>query len=181
MTELVTLAICAAWLGCLFVALNAWSANQRRISVVVLGCIALGAVLVLARDRLQGLEWLRSERLRSDAVAIAALVPCVATGLGVVSTRTGRHSTWMLATGILVALAATFAGVGAIAIGRAGWYWEFVTVVVAGAAIAALGALGALRRAAGANERIVFGTAGTFGVFVAISGGAMLLAWRSIA
>jgi hypothetical protein len=181
MTELVTLALCAAWLGCLFIALNAWSANQRRVTVVVLACIALGVVLILARDRFQGFEWLRSERLRSDAVAIAALVPCVATSLGVLSARTARRSTWMLVIGILVAFSATFAGIGAIAIGRAGWYWEFVTVVVAGVAMATLGTVGASRGDAGVNERIAFGAAATFGTFVAIGGGAMLVAWRSIA
>jgi hypothetical protein len=174
-------AVVAAWLACTFTILQLLELHARRALAAMVGVVAVGALALATRNHELGLEWLRSTRLRSDALALAVLPAALATATGVATTARARRSTWGPAAASMAALACAVTGVAALAIGRSGWYWEFVAVIVAGALLLLVGAATALRREVGPNERITYVGAALFGGFLVVGGSALLVAWRSLA
>ncbi len=173
--------VALAWLACVFTALQLADADERRGFVPLVLTLAAGAGIVLGRTGEFGVEWLRSASLRSDAYALGALPASVAVALATHATEDVRRSRWAPATAAIAALCCAAVGIAALAIGRSGWYWEFVAVIVGGVALAGVGLSAVLRRGASAEVRVVFGAAIAFGAFLAGGGVLLLVAWRSLA
>jgi hypothetical protein len=173
-----TVAVACTWAVAVFAALQLASTRHPRALATLMALLALGVALIGLRTGTFGYAWLRHERLRSDALALGALVPLVATTAALFGARATR-TTWGMACGIASSTCCGVAGFAALVVGRSGWYWEFVAIIVAGAAFLAFGAMGATSRALGPNRRIVAGTAALFGCFLAVGGGLLLVAWNA--
>lgn len=181
MLELVAYgAVAVAWLLCLFTVLQLSAPGSRRALVAMSLVLIAGIAVVAARNRTIGVGWMQNAELRSDAIALGVLPATIATCIGVLVAGSTARS-WATPTALLSCLACAIASFAALAIGRSGWYWEFVAAIVAGLLMAAVGSTAALRRDSSANERLVYGAAATFGVFLAIGGTALLVAWRATA
>ena len=174
-------AVAATWLAWCFVLLQFATTGRRIPTTIMLVSIAVGIAVLASRVGSNvGFEWLRGQRLRSDAFALGALVPVLSLALG--TWMVDRRGTIQGSLPLLLgSLACGAAGIAALAIGRSGWYWEFVAVVVAGVLLAATGALGAVRGSSSANVRIVLGSFAAFGGFLTVGGTLMLLAWQATA
>lgn len=182
MLDEITFALLAiAWIACTFAALQlvelrAWG------SIGAVGIsVAVGVVVIATRDQAIGFNWIRSASLRSDAYALAALPAMVATTSGVLAQGAARRSTWGPNAAAVACVGGAGVAVAALAIGRSGWYWEFVTVIAAGALLCVIGVLTALRRDAAVELRLAHGCLAAFGAFLAVGGALMCIAWRSIA
>ncbi len=173
-------ALAATWMGCAFTALQLTAREDRRALLSLLAMVVAGILVLMTRTSPTGLGWIRSEALRSDALALGSLVPLLATATGTLLHRRVRTRAWALPTVAISSFSCAVASVCALAVGRSGWYWEFVATIVAGAMLTLVGALGATRASWNPDARIALGVAGAFGAFLAVGGILMLLAWRAI-
>ena len=172
-------ALAATWLACLFQMLQLADQRRRRGLLVSLAVALAGVGAIALRSSQPGFDWLRSADLRSDALALGTLVPLLAVAVGTWSVdRSGRAGT--IAPIIIAGLCSVIVGMAALAIGRAGWYWEFVLVVAAGAVLMITGWQGMRRTESGANTRFIAASVGVLGAFFVLAGSLLWLAWQSI-
>lgn len=173
-------AVALAWLLCLFTVLQL-SGREFRGALLAMALVLIGGIaIVAARNNSIGIGWMQSASLRSDAVALGVLPATLATCVGVL--MAGRRArSWAVPTAVASCMACAVAALAALAIGRSGWYWEFVAAILAGVLLAVIGTKAAMRRDSSANSRLVFGVAAAFGAFLALGGTALLFAWRATA
>jgi hypothetical protein len=127
-----------------------------------------------------GFEWLRADARRSDALALAALVPTLALGIGTMLQRDVRSQPWVPISNVAAAFCCAIAGTCALTIGRSTWPWDFAALLIAGIVMAAVGSNAAVRARSRPNTRLVFGTIATFGGFLTAGTGMLLVAWNSL-
>ncbi|MCW2956893.1 MAG: hypothetical protein JWO69_1762 [Thermoleophilia bacterium] len=181
MTELVaSIAVAVAWAVATFTGLQLITARRRRAVAALAGIALLGVALAGTRTGNFGYGWLRSQQLQSDALAIGALVPTIAVAVAAAVARELR-ATWALAATLTAAGACATAGLAALAIGRAGWYWEFAAIMVAGLTLLIAGIGGAVGATGRPNHRVVAGGVALFGAFLASGGALLLAAWTALA
>lgn len=172
--------VIGAWFALAFLALQVLERRHVRSAIAMCTALAVGVALLAIRDGAVGFGWLRSESLRSDALALGSFVPMLAVNSAVLADREVRASSWGSITAAACCASCIGAAGVALVLGRSSWYWEFVALVGAGMLLGAVGAVGVLTRDASTNARIVWGTAGAAGAFIVIAGMLLLLAWRAL-
>lgn len=173
-------ATAATWLAFLFCILQLAELRARHALSACAVVLVSGVLLVGMRTGGWDIGWLRSLSLRSDAYATMALVPLVGAASAPFLHAQARRSAWAPTSAIAAAMSCAAANLAALAIGRSGWYWEFVGLVVAGTALVVVGGAASLRHGTPANLRLTYATAAAAGAFLLVGGLLLLLAWRSI-
>lgn len=175
------IAVALSWTICLFAGLQLLDRRLPRGPLVLIATLVLGMLVIATRGETFGFAWLRDDARRSDAIALAALLPTLALGLGTMLEPDARTRTWVPISNVVAAFCCAVAGTCALVLGRSIWTWDFAALLVAGAMMAAVGTNAAIRARSMPNVRLVFGTIATFGIFLTVGTGLLLAAWSSLA
>ncbi|MCB0878985.1 MAG: hypothetical protein KDC46_08395 [Thermoleophilia bacterium] len=178
--QIAVISVLVAWTCVAFAMLQLWTAGHRRAILGPAVVLLVGIVVAYRHGHGTGLEWLRSERLRSDAYALALLVATLATAAGWACSGSARRSAWSPIAATVAAFSSVVGGAASLALGRSSGYWDFCAVIVGGGVLALVAGATAARRGTTPDVRIVWATAAVIGVVSSLAGGMLLAAWRSL-
>lgn len=169
-----------AWLASIFALLQMMPLGDRHAKIALTMAVTVGVLLLITRGNGLGLSWIRETDRQSDALAISALMAIFYPATLYLTSSKARDAAWVKHAVATCSFAAAGCGLGALAIGRSTWYWEFITIIAAGLVMLTAGAFAVRDRRLSANQRLVFGSLGAFGLFLAVSGSILFVAWQAI-